>query len=75
MSSNEIIGAVVVALGSILSLIIVIAKPILELNASIVKLTTVMEHMVEDDKKQDKRLNSHSKQLDDHETRIIKLEK
>lgn len=71
MDESEAIYMVVIGVGALIGVI----TPIIKLNTSIVKLTTVMEHLVEDDKKQDKRLNSHSRQLDNHEERIIKLEK
>lgn len=49
--------------------------PVLKLNNSITKLTTAIEYMTSDNRRQDARLDAHSKELDDHEKRISHLEK
>lgn len=57
------------------SLLIGAITPILKLNNSITKLTTALEYMNTDNKRQDARLDAHSRELDDHEKRISHLEK
>lgn len=78
-------GMIIAAVGLIVGLIAII-KPIVDLNANITKLTTVVEQLEKliKDKTDnlDKRVTEHGKEIDDlkvktaeHETRIKALEK
>lgn len=85
MSANEILGAVVIALGSILSLGAIVVKPILknvqsmtELNESIKALTEKFSAFEVNNHDDHKRIWKHNEKQDDlinkHETRISLLE-
>lgn len=67
----QAIYTVVIGVGGLM----VVVTPIIKLNSSITKLTTLLEMIREDNKKQDGRLDSHSKKIDNHEIRITKLER
>ena len=76
-----IISAVVV-IGSFVTLIMKITKPINELNISIVKLTAAIKGLLANDKIQDTRINKHGCEIDslniqivNHEQRIQDLER
>lgn len=76
-----IISAVVV-IGSFVTLIMKIAKPINELNISIVELTAAIKGLLANDKIQDARIKKHGEEIDElklkaenHETRIHSLER
>ena len=76
-----IISAVVVV-GSFVALIFKIAKPINDLNISIIKLTAAIKGLLENDKIQDARINKHGCEIDslnlkmvNHEQRLQDLEK
>jgi len=70
MEANAVY-TVVIGLGALIG----VMTPIIKLNNSITKLTTLIEYITKDNIKQDERLDSHSKKLDNHEIRITKLEK
>ena len=74
MSEWEVIGVVVVLIGLVTS----IAKPIIELNGSIVKLNTLLAALTERNQDEhetiNERLREHGRQIDAHEGRIVRLE-
>lgn len=85
MNTNEILGAVIVALGSILGTGAIIVKPLLknvkvmtELNASIKSLTEKFTNFEVNNHDDHKRIWEHNDEQDetinDHETRIVLLE-
>lgn len=67
----EAVYTVVLGVGALIG----VMAPVLKLNNSITKLTTMIEYINKDNKRRDDRLDSHSKTLDDHEKRISHLEK
>ena len=71
MTEAQAVYTVVVGVGALIG----IMTPVLKLNNSITKLTSTLEFMAEDNKRQDVRLDAHGKELDDHERRISHLEK
>lgn len=71
MDEAQAIYTVIIGVGGLL----VVMTPIIKLNNSITRLTTTLQFMNEENKRQDDRLDSHSSKLDDHEKRIGKLEK
>ena len=86
MSTNEAIGVIVVALGSILGVGVIIVKPILqvvkimtELNESIKTLTEKFNKFEVNNHDDHKRMWNHNdiqdKTIQEHETRISVLEK
>lgn len=71
MNEAQAIYTVIIGIGALIG----VMTPVLKLNNSITKLTTAIEYMVTDNKRQDARLDAHSRELDDHEKRIGRLEK
>lgn len=81
MDSNQFMGALVVALISLIGLIVAIVTPIVKLNSNIVKLNSNIEHMRENDKVRDHRITKHGEEIQEvqhelanHEGRIKSLE-
>lgn len=85
MGTNEMIGIIVVALGSILSVGVIIVKPILkvvevmtELTASVKALTEKFNKFEVNNHDDHKRIWNHNDEQDeriqDHETRIRLIE-
>lgn len=70
MNEAYAIYTVIIGVGALIG----VMTPVLKLNNSITKLTSAIEYMVSDNKRQDARLDAHSKELDDHERRISHLE-
>lgn len=71
MNEAQAIYTVIIGVGALIG----VMAPVIKLNNSITKLTTTIEFMNQEKKRQDDRLNAHSKTLDDHEKRISHLEK
>lgn len=71
MDEAQAIYTVIIGVGALLAFM----APVIKLNNSITKLTTTIEFLNADNKRQDERLDAHSKTLDDHEKRISHLEK
>lgn len=70
MNEAQAIYTVIIGVGALLGVV----TPVIKLNNSITKLTSAIEYMATDNKRQDTRLDAHSKELDDHERRISHLE-
>ena len=74
MTEWEAVGVIVV----LISLVAAIAKPLITLNGSIVKLNATLEALTSRNEDEhdtiNSRLKEHGHQLDNHEGRIIKLE-
>jgi hypothetical protein len=70
MNEAQAIYTVIIGVGALSGVIM----PVIKLNNSITKLTSAIEYMGTDNKRQDTRLDAHSKELDDHERRISHLE-
>lgn len=71
MNEAYAIYTVIIGVGALIG----VMTPVLKLNNSITKLTSTIEYMVEDNKRQDSRLDAHARELDDHEKRISHLER
>ncbi|MFR7590202.1 MAG: hypothetical protein ACLUVC_02065 [Longibaculum sp.] len=71
MNEAQAVYTVIIGVGALIG----VMAPVIKLNNSITKLTTTIEFMNQENKRQDDRLNAHSKTLDDHEKRISHLEK
>ncbi len=85
MGTNEMIGLIVVALGSILSVGVIVVKPILkvvevmtELTASVKALTEKFNKFEINNHDDHKRIWCHNEEQDekiqDHETRLLLIE-
>ncbi len=70
MTEAQAIYTVIIGVGALIG----VMTPVLKLNNSITKLTSTIEYMVSDNKRQDARLDAHARELDDHERRISHLE-
>lgn len=70
MTEAQAIYTVIIGAGALIG----VMTPILKLNNSITKLTTTIEFLDSENKRQDARLDAHSRELDDHEKRISHLE-
>lgn len=75
MSTNEILGTLVTAAIPLGTSIIALLKPIINLNTSITKLNTTMEQLVDANTGINGKLEEHTSELADHETRITLLER
>ena len=71
MTEAQAIYTFIIGAGALIG----VMTPVLKLNNSITKLTTTIQWMADDNKRQDTRLDAHSRELDDHEKRISHLEK
>lgn len=71
MDEAQAIYTVIIGVGALIG----VMAPVIKLNNSITKLTTTLEFLTKENKRQDDRLDAHSKTLDDHEKRISHLEK
>lgn len=70
MNEAQSIYTVIIGVGALIG----VMAPVIKLNNSITKLTTTLEFLTKENKRQDDRLDAHSKTLDDHEKRISHLE-
>lgn len=70
MNEAQSIYTVIIGVGALIG----VMAPVIKLNNSITKLTTTLEFLTKENKRQDERLDAHSKTLDDHEKRISHLE-
>lgn len=70
MDEATALYTVIIGVGALIG----VMTPIIKLNNSITKLITTMEFLCKENAQQTERLDSHSKQLDDHERRITTLE-
>lgn len=71
MNGNEVLGAVLVALGTLLGLMATLNKfitqPINNLNENIIRLTARLESTDKDVLRLDKRVDRHGDRLDEHD--------
>ena len=85
MDSNQFMGlliaAIVVLLGLTSSIVVIIIKPIINLNKSIVKLNDSIDRLNEDNQNLSVRVREHGKEIDEkakklliHDTKIAHLE-
>lgn len=84
MNESDAIYTVVIGVGALIA----VMAPIIKLNTSITRLTALLERVSDDNVRQDKRLETHGKQIDNivkqqqvneklldrHELRISRLE-
>lgn len=82
MNEAEMIGVIVLASVTILGFLTAIIKPIIDLNKSITQLIASVDRLVEEQRTQDNRIETHGKEIDgmkliieNHETRIDHIEK
>lgn len=85
MEQSNITGMIVTGSAALIGLIVMVIKclkPINELNINIVKLTGTIERLIENDKKQDIKIEKNNEQIDslivkseNHEQRIKILER
>ena len=68
MTEAQAVYTVIIGVGALIG----VMTPVLKLNNSITK---ALDYMASDNRRQDARLDAHSKELDDHEKRISHLEK
>lgn len=71
MNGNEVLGAVLVALGILLGLMVTLNKfitqPINNLNENIIRLTARLESTDKDVLRIDRRVDRHGERLDEHD--------
>lgn len=70
MTEAQAVYTVIIGVGALIG----VMTPVLKLNNSITKLTSSIEYMTAESRRQDERLNAHGRELDDHERRISHLE-
>lgn len=75
MDSNQfmglLIGAIVVLLGLTSSIVVIIIKPIINLNRSIVKLNDSIDRLNEDNQNLSVRVREHGKEIDENKRNIL----
>ena len=60
MTEAQAVYTVIIGVGALIG----VMTPVLKLNNSITKLTTALDYMATDNRRQDARLDAHSKELD-----------
>ena len=70
MTEAQAVYTVIIGVGALIG----VMTPVIKLNNSITKLTTALDYLATDNRRQDARLDAHAKELDDHEKRISHLE-
>ena len=74
MTTEEIIGIVILAGVPLIASIMALIKPIINLNTSITKLNVTMEQLVGENTDIKAELKEHNNTLDDHEKRLYLME-
>lgn len=74
MSTNEIVGTVIVVGVPLIVGIIALVKPIINLNTSITELNVTIKQLTKDNADINDTLETHTEELADHEKRIYLME-
>ena len=74
MSTNEMIGTVILIGVPLMVSIIALVKPIINLNTSITELNVTIKQLTKDNDDIHNTLENHTDELSDHEARIRILE-
>ena len=74
MSTNEIVGTVILIGVPLMVSIIALVKPIINLNTSITELNITIKQLTKDNDEIHNTLENHTDELSDHEARIRILE-
>lgn len=74
MSTNEIIGTVLVVGVPLIVSIVALIKPIINLNTSITKLNVTIEQLIGENNAIKAELKEHDETLGDHEKRLYLIE-
>ena len=74
MSTNEMIGTVILIGVPLMVSIIALVKPIINLNTSITELNITIKQLTKDNDEIHNTLKNHTDELSDHEARIRILE-
>lgn len=60
MDEARILGTIIVAIGSLMSILI----PIFKISSNITSMKNSIDHMMENDKRRDERINNHGREID-----------
>lgn len=74
MSTNEMVGTVILIGVPLMVSIIALVKPIINLNTSITELNVTIKQLTKDNDDIHNTLENHTDELSDHEARIRILE-
>ena len=74
MSTNEMIGTVILIGVPLMVSVIALVKPIINLNTSITELNVTIKQLTKDNDEIHNTLENHTDELSDHEARIRILE-
>ena len=74
MSTNEMVGTVILIGVPLMVSIIALVKPIINLNTSITELNITIKQLTKDNDEIHNTLENHTDELSDHEARIRILE-
>lgn len=81
MDEAHLIGYIIIGVGSIATVLITVLSPLFKMNSNITSIKNSIDHMLENDKRRDERINNHGReidavvrQVDKHEVRISALE-
>ena len=74
MSTNEMIGTIILIGVPLMVSVIALVKPIINLNTSITELNITIKQLTKDNDEIHNTLENHTDELSDHEARIRILE-
>lgn len=60
MDEANMIGVVVIGAGALISIL----APLFRINSSITRMQSSVDHMLENDKRRDERINNHGREID-----------
>lgn len=61
MDEARLIGTLLLAIGSLMSILI----PIIKISSNITSMKSSIDHMLENDKRRDERINNHGREIDE----------
>lgn len=61
MDEARLIGTLLLAVGSLMSILI----PIIKISSNITSMKSSIDHMLENDKRRDERINNHGREIDE----------
>ena len=61
MEEAKMLGTVLIAIGSLMSILI----PIFKISSNITSMKNSIDHMMENDKRRDERINNHGREIDE----------
>ena len=73
MTQAEFIGSLIISAGTVLGAFVIVVRPMLSLNTSMVKLGASVDVLNDNLKRQEDRITKHSGEIDEMKKDIIEL--